>query len=147
MILVTKGVCVLFTLTDRASAIPSNIPITWLPMRYVVCWTGKDQRNIYSSTKLQREHENKNKTKNDKKRGTITQSTCQKKIEVGHLIERVCYTASCEPSDPIPSLDRNHAPKRIASTTPVLLRFQVSLSHSRRCLGQPLLYGTTKIQK
>ena len=33
-------------LTDRASTIPGNIH-TWLPIRYVVCWTGKDQRNIY----------------------------------------------------------------------------------------------------
>ena len=33
-------VVVFFTLTDRASTIPSNIH-TWLSIRYVVCWTGK----------------------------------------------------------------------------------------------------------
>ena len=30
-------------------------------------------------------------TRNDKKKGTITKCTCQKKIEEGHSIERVWY--------------------------------------------------------
>ena len=41
---VQRIVVVFFTLTDRASIIP------WLPIRYVVCWTEKDQRNIYQGT-------------------------------------------------------------------------------------------------
>ena len=53
-------------------------------------------------SKLQRKHEKK-PTKNDKMKGTIiTQSTCQKKIEQGLLIERVWYSASREPSDTLP---------------------------------------------
>ena len=50
-ILVAKTIVVVFfTLTDRASTAPSNIiPGTWLPIRYVVYWTEKDQRNIYKA--------------------------------------------------------------------------------------------------
>ena len=43
-VVVVVVVVVFFTLTDRASTIPNN---TRLPIRYVVCWTEKDQRNIY----------------------------------------------------------------------------------------------------
>ena len=35
---------VFFTLTDRASTIPSNIPGTWLPIRYVVTKRYQGQR-------------------------------------------------------------------------------------------------------
>ena len=47
-------------------------------------WSTGQDKIRGSSTKLQREHENKNKTKN---KGTITQSTCQKTIEEGHCKE------------------------------------------------------------
>ena len=42
------------------------------------------------------------KNKNDKKKVTITKYTCQKKIEEGHSIERVWYSASREPSYILP---------------------------------------------
>ena len=38
---------------------------------------------------------------------------------------------------PIPSPDRNHAPKRIASTTPYSQGFRFLYRHSRRRLGRP----------
>ena len=56
-----RCMCAFFTLTDRASTIPSNIRGCQSGSTYMVCWTGKDQRNI--TKKLQREHENRNKTK------------------------------------------------------------------------------------
>ena len=40
-------------------------------------------------------------------------------------------------SHPIPSPDRNHAPKRIASTTPYSQGFRLFYRHSRRRLGSP----------
>ena len=62
-----------------------------------------------------------NKIKTTKRKGhslIITQSTCQKKIEEGHSIEGVWYTASCDrESHPIAPPDRNYlafAPKGIA---------------------------------
>ena len=39
---------VFFPLTDRASTIPSNIR-GYQSIWYVVCWTGKDQTNIYKA--------------------------------------------------------------------------------------------------
>ena len=81
-----------------------------------------------TSTKLQRVHDNKNKTKqNDKNKG-ITQSTlsCQEKIEEGHLIERVWHIISREPS-----------------TTPYSQGFRFFYRHSRRRLGSPWV-GLTK---
>ena len=87
-------VCVFFKLTDRASAIPSNIRGYQSGTRSA----GKEKIRVTSTT-LQREHENKNKTKNDKNKGTIT---CQKNIEEGHSIERVWYSASRVPSDTLP---------------------------------------------
>ena len=58
---------------------------------------------------LQRGKNKKSKTKNitkqnrnDKKKGTTTKYTCQKKIEEGHSIERVLYNTSREPSDTLP---------------------------------------------
>ena len=55
-----------------------------------------------TSTHLRREHGNKTRQTKNKKKGTITQSTCRKKIGEGHLIERVWFTASREPSDNLP---------------------------------------------
>ena len=81
-----------------------------------------------TSTKLQREHENKTKQKqdkNDKKKGTITQSTCQKKMEEGHSIYRVWYSASREPSDNLPGSQLCTLTHSIYNS--VLSGFQVSL--------------------
>ena len=63
-------VVVFFTLTDRASTIPSNIrgcqSSTWLPIQYVVCWTERDQRNIYQAPmKAKEKHKH---TKNDEEK-------------------------------------------------------------------------------
>ena len=93
-------VVVFFTLTGRASTIPSNY--TWLPIRYVVCWTGNDQRCIYKApTRAWKQN------KNDKKRGTRTQSTCQKKRDEGHSIEREReFDIVPAASHPMPSPDR-----------------------------------------
>ena len=44
-----RVVVVFFTLTDRASTIPSNIICGCQSSTYVVCWTEKDQRNIYQA--------------------------------------------------------------------------------------------------
>ncbi|CAN0425658.1 unnamed protein product, partial [Ascophyllum nodosum] len=64
-----------------------------------VCWTGKYQKNIYKAPTRAWKQD-----RNDKKKGTITQRTCQKKIGEGHSIpvERVWYSASREPSDTLP---------------------------------------------
>ena len=60
---------------------------TWLPIRYVVCWTERDQRNIYQAP-----NESKRKTqtnKNDKdKRTRVTKYTCQKKIDRRRAFDR-----------------------------------------------------------
>ena len=53
-------VVVFFTLTDRASTIPNNY--TWLPIRYV-CWTEKDQRNIYQAPMRAKKNTNTQTTK------------------------------------------------------------------------------------
>ena len=74
----------ILTLTDRVSIVPSNIrgcrSGTW----------SAGQKNIRgTSTKLQREHDNKtkqNRTKTTKKKG-VTQTTCQKKNE-GKALDR-----------------------------------------------------------
>ena len=50
---------VFFTLTDRASTILST---TWLPIRYVVCWTERDQRNIYQAPMRAKEKHKQTKT-------------------------------------------------------------------------------------
>ena len=67
----------------------------------MVCWTEKDQRNIYQAPMRAKEKTQTNK--NDKEKGTrITKYTCQKKIDEGHSIERVWHSASREPSDTLP---------------------------------------------
>ena len=105
-------VVVFFTLTDRASTIPSNTH-TWLPIRYVVCWTEKDQRNIYQAP--MRAKEKHKDTENDKEKGTgMTKYTGQKKINEGHSIVyppncRTKVGARWSPSFPRQSLARRRA--------------------------------------
>ena len=105
----------------------------------MVCWTTKDQRNVY---KLQREHENKSKTKQkQQKEGTITQSTCQKKIEQRHSMERVQYTASRELSDTPPPPRSKLSPictQAHSIYNSVLSGFRVSLSAQSAPLGEAL---------
>ena len=60
-----------FTLTDRASTIPSiNIHVIANPVRGLL--DRKDRRNIYKAPTGA-----KKQNKNNKKKGTITQSICQ----------------------------------------------------------------------
>ena len=67
----------------------------------------RSEEHLQSSNGSKNKNKNKNKNmrqiRNDKKKGTIiAQSTCQKKIEEGHSIERVWYNASRESSDTLP---------------------------------------------
>ena len=97
---------------------------TWLPIRYyVVCWTEKDQSNIYQAP--MRAKEKHKHTKNDKEKGTgITKYTGKKKINEGHSIERVWHSVSREPSDTLPG-SQPCTQKRVASTTFRTLRVSV----------------------
>ena len=115
-------VVVFFTLTDRASTIPSNIRGCQSGT-----WSAGQKKITETSAKLQREQK-KNITKqnrNDKEKGTeITKCTCQEKIDEGHSIERVWHSASREPSDTLPG-SQPCTPKRVASTTFRTLRVSV----------------------
>ena len=101
----------LFTLTDRTSIIPSNIHTYMVanPVRGLL-----DRRRS-------EEHLQSTNKRMKKKRGTITQSTCQKKIEEMHSIERVWYSASREPSDTLAGS------QPCTQTHSILSGFQVSL--------------------
>ena len=107
------------SLAHKASALPWLVNhtqyYTWLPIRYVVCWAERDQRNIYQAP--MRAKEKHKHTENDKEKGTgITKYTGQRKIDDGHSIERVCHSASREPSDTLPS-SQPCTQKRVAFTT------------------------------
>ena len=95
----------------------------------------RSEVHLQSSNESIKTQQNKNKTKNDKNKGRITQSTCQKNIGEEQSIERVRIVPA--PSHPITSPDRNHTtPKRIASTTvPYSQGFRFLYRHSRRRLG------------
>ena len=73
---------------------------TWLPIRYVVCWTEKrSEEHLPSSNESKEKH----KHTNDKEIGTgITKYTGQRKINERHSIERVWHSAGREPSDTLP---------------------------------------------
>ena len=115
-------VVVFFTLTDRASTIPSNT--RGCQSGTFVCWTEKRSEEHLPSS-----NESKRKTqthkKNDKEKGTgIKKYTGQKKINEGHSIERVWHSASREPSDTLPG-SQPCTQKRVASTTFRTLRVSV----------------------
>ena len=64
---------------------------------------------------------------NDKKKGTKTQSTCQKKRGEGHSIEeRVWYSASHEPPDTLPGSQQPCIQTNSASTINSILTLRVS---------------------
>ena len=69
----------------QPSIIPSNY-MRWLPIRYIVCWTGKYQRNIYNQ---QRDNnmKNKNKTK-------VTQRK-ERKSKLGSVGRREAQGKKC----------------------------------------------------
>ena len=115
-------VVVFFTLTDRASTIPSNMvanPVRGLLDRKI------SEEHLPSSNESKRNPEKHKHTKNDEEKGTgITKYTDQKKIDEGHSIERVWHSASREPSDTLPG-SQPCTPKRVASTTFRTLRVSV----------------------
>ena len=83
-------VVVFFTLTDRASTIPSNTR-GCQSGTYVICWTEKrSEEHLPSSNESKEKH----KHTNDKEIGTgITKYTGQRKINERHSIERVWHSA------------------------------------------------------
>ena len=116
----------------------------------MVCWTEKDQRNIYQAP--MRAKEKHKHTKNDKEKGTeITKYTCQEKIDEGHSIERVWHnSASRELSDTLPG-SQPYTPKRVASTTFRTLRVSVftktvQSTSLRESLGWPNQRGSKTSQ-
>ena len=121
MYLLYVVVVVFFTLTDRASTIPSNIRGCQSGT-----WSAGQKEIRGTSTKLQWEQKkNINTQKNDKEKGTgITKYTGQRKIDEGHSIERVWHSASREPSDTLPG-SQPCTQKRVASTTFRTLRVSV----------------------
>ena len=91
-------VVAVFTLTDRASTIPSNIR----GCQSRTCVPGLLDRKR-SQEHLQREQKNTTKSKiKRQKKGAITKCICQKNIEERPSIGRVWYSASREPSDTLP---------------------------------------------
>ena len=91
---------VVFTLTDRASTIPSSSNTRGCQSG---TWSAGQKKIKGTSTKLQWEQKKNKNTKNDKEKGTgITKYTGQKKINEGHSIERVSHSAGREPSDTLP---------------------------------------------
>ena len=106
-----------------------NVKKTTTTTRYVVANPVRgllDRKR--SEEHLPSSNESKRKTrthKNDKEKGTgITKYTGQKKIDEGHSIERVWYSASREPSDTLPG-SQPCTQKRVASTTFRTLRASV----------------------
>ena len=91
-------VVVFFTLTDRASTIPSKTrgcqSGTWSAGQ-----KKKSEEHLPSSNESKAKH----KHTNDKEIGTgITKYTGQRKINERHSIERVWHSAGREPSDTLP---------------------------------------------
>ena len=93
-------------------------------IRYVVGWIGRG-----TSIKLQREHEKKKKKKRNNHTKHIPAKYRRRALDRESLVPAA--------SHPIPSPDRNHAPKRIASTTPYFQGFRFLYRHSQRRLGSP----------
>ena len=118
---------------------------TWLPIRYVVCWTEKDQRNIYKEAQTRA----KEKYKNDKDRRTriITKYTCQKKIDEGHSIERIWHSASREPSDTLPRPQPCTQTRSIYHTHSILSGFQFSLTAQSTALRGSLGWSNQRGSK
>ena len=68
----------------------------------------RSEEHLRSSNESKKAQQKQNK--NDKKKGTLIKYTCQENIKGGHSIELGIVSVA---SHPIPSPDRNHAPKRI----------------------------------
>ena len=84
----------------------------------------RSEGQLQSSNESEKQKQNKKQTKKREKKGIITQSTHQKKVEEGHSIERVSYGASCEPSDTLPGSQPCTQTHSIYNN-PVLSGFQV----------------------
>ena len=122
-----------FTLTDRASTIPSNIRGCQSGM-----WSAGQENIRGTSTKSYNESMKNKKKKQQtiKKKAAITKSTCQKKMEEGHSIERVWYSASREPFDTLPG--SQPCTKTHSIYNSILSRFQVSLTAQSTSLRESL---------
>ena len=98
-------------------------------------WSAEQEHIRRTSTKLRRDHQNKN-TQNDKKKETNTTKHLQEKYEGHSIVERASYSASCEPSDTRPDRnDRAFAPKDVASISLYSQGFRFFYRHSRSRLG------------
>ena len=62
---VSVCLCAFFTLTDRASTIPSNI-LGCQSSSIISTWSARQEDVVETCSQLQREHKNKNKTKRKK---------------------------------------------------------------------------------
>ena len=138
-------VVVFFTLTDRASTIPSNTrgcqSGTWS--------AGQKKKRSEEHLPSSNESKEKHKHTNDKEIGTgITEYTGQRKINERHSIERVWHSAGREPSDTLPGSQpcTQKTRTRVASTTFRTLRVSVSLTAQstslRESLGWPNQRGS-----
>ena len=125
-------VCMFFTSTDRASTIP-----TYICGCQSGTWSAGQEKFRGTSTSSNESMKTKTKTK-QKERNSNT-NTRQKKIEKGHSIERVWYTASREPSDTSSGLQLSRICTQMHSIyNSVLSGFQVSLSAQSTLFGEPL---------
>ena len=132
--------CVFFTLTDRASNISSTIRGCQSGTVSGLLDRKRSEEHLQSFSKSM-ELKDQKQNKNDKKIGTTTQSTCQKKILIEERsIRRVWYTASREPSDTPPprsQLSRICTQRHITYNS-VLSGFQASLSTQSTPLEESL---------
>ena len=127
------------TVTDRALTIRSNIR----GCQSCTTWSAgqeKYQRNIYGESSNQRENENKTKQKQKirTKKGTITQSTCQKKNR--RALDRrslVGYSASARHPITLPGSQPFTQTYNIYLQTLYFQGVRFLPRHSRRRLGSP----------
>ena len=109
-----------FTLTNRASTEPSNIRGCQSGT-----WSAGQKKIRGTSTKLQREHKRKrNETKQKRQKEKNNNKIHMPEKDRRRAFDRE-FGIMPAASHPIPSPDRNHAPKRVASTTLRTLRVSV----------------------
>ena len=113
----------------------------------MVCWTEKEQRNIYKAPIRAKEKKTRTNKNDKKKKGTrITEYTCQDKIDEGHSIERVWYSASREPSDTLPR-SQPCTQTRSIYHIPYSQRFQFSLTAQSASLRESLGWSNQRGSK
>ena len=110
----------------------------------MVCWTERDQRNIYQAP--MRAKEKHKQTKMTKRGIKIAKYTCQKKIDDVHLIERVWHSASREPSDTLPG-SQPCTQTRSIYHIPYSQGLSFHYRHNRRRLGSPWVGPINAVRK